>query len=320
MTVLPRAARLLLGAAVVLPLGLAAVALPLGSASAADAPVPLGTAEAFAVLAGSTVTSTGPSVVTGELGVSPGTSITGFPPGLVLGGTRHSADGVAGTAQADVTTAFTNAAARPSSATVGELAGSTLVAGVYADATVTLRLNGTLTLDGQGDPDSVFVFQAGSTFVTGSGSKVLLIGGAQACRVYFQVGSSATLGTDSVLAGTVLAEASITAQTRSAVDGRLLARTGAVTLDTTRVTAPTCAAPAASPSPTAAAVSPAASPASSPAASTQAASSPAASSPASPAASVTPAVSPDATATPTVSATPAASPAAPALPAASASP
>ncbi|MCE0486073.1 ice-binding family protein, partial [Ornithinimicrobium sediminis] len=208
----------------------------------AQAEVNLGTSSSFAVLAGSTVTNTGPSVISGNLGVSPGTAVVGFPPGLVNNGVIHAADAVALQAQADLTTAYNDAAGRPSSTTItADLAGQTLVAGVHTGGAI--ALNGTLTLDGQNDPSSVFIFQAASTLITGSNSSVVLINGAQACNVFWQVGSSATLGTDTRFVGTVMALTSISALTGTTVEGRLLARNGAVTLDTNTVTVPECAEP-----------------------------------------------------------------------------
>src|SRR6185437_7376207 len=219
----------------------AAVVATGGSAQAAQAPVGLGTAASFAVLAGTTVTNTGPSTIHGDLGVSPGTAVTGFPPGTVSNGAIHAADVVAGQAQAAVTTAYIDAAGRSSSGTVSaDLGGQTLVPGVYTGGA--LALNGTLTLNAQGNPNAVFVFQGASTLITGSTSRVALIGGATACNVFWQVGSSATLGTNSVFVGTVLALTSVSATTGASITGRLLARNGAVTLDSNVVTAPVCAA------------------------------------------------------------------------------
>ncbi|WP_432430564.1 ice-binding family protein [Salinilacustrithrix flava] len=209
--------------------------LPAGAATA----VGLGTANEFSVLAGSTVTNTGPTTVTGSLGVSPGTAITGFPPGIV-GGTIHSADATAAQAQTDTTTAYNTAASQtPATAVAVELGGRTLEPGVYRNGT--LGITGTLTLDAQGDPDAVFVFQAGSTLITASGSRVNMINGAQACNVFWQVGSSATLGTSTQFVGTVLALTSITADNGATVQGRLLARNGAVTLDNNVITTTACA-------------------------------------------------------------------------------
>jgi hypothetical protein len=209
-------------------------------AEAAQPPVGLGTAAAFVVLGGATVTNTGPSVLSGDLGVSPGTAISGFPPGTVLG-TRYAADAVAGQAQADLTLAYNDAAGRtPATSVSANLGGRTLTSGVYRSASA-LGLTGVLTLDAQGDPNAVFIFQAGSTLITASGSRVSLIGGAQACNVFWQVGSSATLGTNAIFRGNVLALTSITITTGATVEGRLLARNGAVTLDDNTITRPRCA-------------------------------------------------------------------------------
>jgi ice-binding like protein len=211
------------------------------ASSARAAPVPLGTADSFAVLAASTVTNTGPSVITGDLGLSPGTAVTGFPPGTVTGGRVHATDAVALQAQNDLVTAYNDAAARASTAAISaDLAGRTLTPGVYTSASA-MGLSGALTLDARGDPNAVFVFQAGSTLTTGSASRVVLTGGAQACNVFWQVGSSATIGTASAFAGNILALASVTLTTGATLNGRALARTGAVTLDTNTVTKSTCA-------------------------------------------------------------------------------
>jgi hypothetical protein len=207
-------------------------------AAAAEAPIALGVAESYGVLAGSTVTNTGPSVVDGDLGLSPGSSVTGFPPGNVTGAT-HVADAQAVDAKAALVTAYNDAAGRTTTDTVAaDLGGQTLVPGVYAGGA--LAITGTLTLDAEGDPDAVFVFKASSTLVTASSSSVALIGDADACNVFWQVTSSATLGTGSDFAGTILALASITANTGAEVEGRLLARNAAVTLDTNAVSASAC--------------------------------------------------------------------------------
>lgn len=223
-----------------LAVGLFATIVGTVPAGAAEAPVGLGTVGSFAVLGGSTVTNTGPSVISGDVGVSPGTEVTGFPPGTVNSGTMHVTDAVAAQAQLDLTDAYDDAAGRsPTAAVTADLAGQTLVAGVYSGPT--LALTGSLTLDAQGDPDAVFIFQAESTLVTGSASVVALANGAQACNVFWQVGSSATLGTGSTFVGSVLALTSVTATTGASVDGRLLARNGAVTLDSNTITRSTCA-------------------------------------------------------------------------------
>lgn len=196
--------------------------------------VSLGSSSNFAVLGASTVTNTGPTVVTGDVGLWPGTSITGFPPGIVLGAT-HLTDAVAQQAQSDLTTAYNDAAGRPCGTTLtGQDLGSvgTLGPGVYCFAT-SAQLTGTLPLSGAG----VYIFKIGTTLTTASNSSVTLSNGASACGVWWQVGSSATLGTTTSLAGNVLALASITLNTGSNLNGRALARTGAVTLDSNNVAA-----------------------------------------------------------------------------------
>ncbi|AWS46556.1 ice-binding family protein [Streptosporangium sp. 'caverna'] len=214
------------------------------TASAVAAPVPLGAATNFAVLAGTTVTNTGPSIITGDLGVSPGSAVTGFPPGAVVGGTIHSNDMAAINAKAALTAAYNNAAGQPADATIPtELGGTTRTPGVYNSAAGTFGITGTLTLNAQGNPNAIFIFKTASTLITASGSTVVLTGGAQACNVFWQVGSSATLGTGSSFAGNILALTSITATTNVTVNGRLLARTAAVTLGTNTVTRPLCQIP-----------------------------------------------------------------------------
>jgi len=209
-------------------------------ASAAQAPVNLGTAASFAVLAGSTVTNTGPSTINGNLGVDPGSAVTGFPPGT-LNGTQHDADAVALIAKSDLTTAYNDAASRtPAASAPADLSGETLAPGVYKNA-ISLGLTGTVTLNAEGNPNAVFIFQAGSTLITGSGSHVALTGGAQACNVFWQVGSSATLGTNSTFVGNILALQSISVTTGASIDGRALARNGQVSLDDNTITAANCA-------------------------------------------------------------------------------
>ncbi|MEX2651702.1 MAG: ice-binding family protein [Acidimicrobiia bacterium] len=170
-------------------------------------------------------------------------AITGFPPGIVQPpGTVEAGTPVAQQAQADLTAAYLNAAGRPINATTtADLSGLTLVGGVYEGPSQgALSLTGTLTLDGEGDPNSVFIFQTDSTLITGSGSVVSLINGAQECNVFWQVGSSATLGTGSTFVGNILALTSISVTTNVTVHGRALAQTGAVTLDDDTFTQPLC--------------------------------------------------------------------------------
>ncbi|HXJ41066.1 MAG TPA: ice-binding family protein, partial [Bryobacteraceae bacterium] len=218
------------------------------NAAAQQAPVPLRTASAYGVLAGSTITNTGATTINGDVGLSPGTAVTGFPPGTVVGTTRTAA--AAAPAQAGLVTAYNDAAGRTPVTTVAtELGGQTLVAGVYNSAAGTFGITGILTLDGQNDANAVFIFQAASTLTTAAGapgnpaSQVVLINGAQPCNIFWQVGSSATLGTYSVFQGSILALTSITVTTGATINGRVLARNGAVTLDTNTITTSVCAAP-----------------------------------------------------------------------------
>jgi hypothetical protein len=225
--------------ATIVALGVALAIARSNPATAIATPVPLGTAGTYAVLAGQSVTNTGPSVITGDVGVSPGTSITGFPPGIVLG-TIHSADAAALQAKSDLVTAYNNAAGQATDAVLPpDLGGLTLTPGVYT-APGAAQITGTLTLDAQNNPNAVWVFQIASTLITASASNVNLINGASPCNVYWQVGSSATLGTASTMVGTVMALTSITATTGTDIQGRLLARNGSVTLDTNTITRPDC--------------------------------------------------------------------------------
>lgn len=206
----------------------------------ATTPVNLGTAYSFAVLAGSTITNTGPTILYGDLGLSPGTAVTGFPPGLVIGA-QYIADPVALQAKVDLVTAYDDAAGRGPSTTIPpELGGSVLVPGVYNSATGAFGITGTLTLDALNDANAVFVFQMESTLITATGSDVVFVNRAQACNVYWQVGSSATLGTNSNFLGTILALTSISLTTGATMEGRVLARNGAVTFDSNLVTMAIC--------------------------------------------------------------------------------
>lgn len=233
--------------------------------AAGPAPVGLGTAAAFAVLAGTpAVTNTGPTTITGDVGISPAAAVTGFPPGTVSG-TIHAADAVALQAKTDLATAYLDAAARPTTATHGTLGGLTLPSGVYNAGGVTLGLTGTLTLDGQNDPSSVWVFQSTSDLVTASSSSVNLVNGASACNVFWQVTSSATLGSGSTFVGTILALTSITLNSGVSLNGRALGRNGDVTLINDTITLSTCSTTTPPPTPsTLPSPSPSSSPISSP--------------------------------------------------------
>jgi type VI secretion system secreted protein VgrG len=206
-------------------------------AAQAATTITLGTAANFAVLGGSTVTNTGATTITGDVGVSPGTSITGFPPGILISGALQAGNPAAAKAQADLTTAYNNAAGQgcTNNLTGVDLGGKTLLPGVYCFNS-SAQLTGILTLNFQGNPNAQFIFQIGSTITTASNSSVRLINtgqnSPQACSVFWQVGSSATLGTATAFAGTIMALTSITITTSVALTGRALAINGAVTLDT----------------------------------------------------------------------------------------
>ncbi len=214
-------------------IGLAALVCDPSVVLAQTAPS-LGQAGSFAVLGGSAVTNTGATVIVGDLGIWPNTasSITGFPPGTV-NGTTHAGDAVAMQAQSDLTTAYNNLAGQACNRdlTGTDLGGLTLTPGVYC-FTSTAQLTGILTLDAQGNPNAVFIFKIGATLTTASASSVRVISGGSNCNVFWQVGSSATLGTGTAFVGNILALDSITATTGSSVSGRVLARNGAATLDT----------------------------------------------------------------------------------------
>lgn len=228
--------------------------LPLFASGAAadriiDGPIHLGGADSYGVLGASAVTNTGPTVVSGDVGVSPQSSVTGFdgpPGGLIVDGTLHQTDAHAAQAQNDTATAYDVAASlTPTSSGIAELNGLSLSPGVYSGGALVLSDNGALVL--AGDAESVWVFQAASTLTIGSATSIIITGGASACNVFWQVGSSATLGISAQFQGTVLADQSITATTGATVTGRLLARTGAVTMDTNSVSAPRSCPPSGTP-------------------------------------------------------------------------
>ncbi len=221
------------------PIFLITLLLTIGSSAWAQTVPPLGSAQNFAVLGAAMVTSTGPTVITGNIGVSPGTAITGFPPGIVLGGALHPGDPAATAAQADAHTAYNDLLAEPcgtnlSGLTLGTSPGAvTLPPGVYCFAS-SAQLTGTLTLSGNG----VYIFQIGSTFTSASGATVLMVNGAVASNVFWQVGTSATLGTDTALVGSFIAAVSVTVTTGTSSLGRVFALSGAVTLDTNTMVSP----------------------------------------------------------------------------------
>lgn len=228
-----------------LALGALTIAAISGTADAGIvATVPLATAGSYSVLAGTTVTNTGPSVLGESLGVHPGTAVEGFPPGIVSApGTIDGGGPTSLTAQNDLTIAYDNAAGRTVefTRTNPDLVGQTLIPGVYAaTAKAPLSLSGQLVLDGQNNSSAVFIFQTDSTLITGSGSSILLINGASECNVFWQVGSSATLGSGSVFVGNILALTSVTVESGVTVRGRALARNGAVTLINDTFVAPSC--------------------------------------------------------------------------------
>lgn len=211
-------------------------------ATAADDSI-LGTSDSFVVLAGAGVTNTGPTTLSGDLGTFPTTDIAGDSSIVFTSGVNHAGDAVTQGAKDDLVTGYnTVAAAGPPTSISDDLAGKVLKPGVYNSAS-SLGLSGELTLDAEGNPDAIFVFQAGSTITTSSASQVTLVNGARACNVFWLAGSSTTLGTDSNFIGTSISLTSATLQTGAAVEGRILARNGAVTLDTNIITAPSCDTP-----------------------------------------------------------------------------
>ena len=204
-------------------------------ATAVQAPVALGSDATFGVLAATTVTTIPATTINGNLGVYTGNTVTGSP---IINGTMHLADAISAQAQLDLTTAYNDAAGRTVEAVTvaGNLGGQTLSPGLYTSATSLEISSGDLTLDALGDPNGVWIFQMGSTLVTTVGRQVILSGGARAENVFWQVGSSATIGGSSVFKGTIMADQSITMNTGATLDGRALARNGAVALDANTIT------------------------------------------------------------------------------------
>jgi len=203
--------------------------------------VPLSSAANFEALAGSTVTNTGPTIITGgNLGLSPGSAVTGFPPGTLTPlAVMHITDPTAAQAELDLTTAYLYTAGLPGGAVLpGDMSGLTFAPGLYTTSSTVMLSAGNVTLDAQGDPNGVFIFQVGSTLTTIGSTQVVLAGGAQAQNVFWEVASSATLGTNSIFQGTILSLQSITLDTGATLIGRALARNAAVTLDSNTLTAP----------------------------------------------------------------------------------
>jgi hypothetical protein len=201
--------------------------------------VSLGASVNFAVLAGQTVTSTGATVVKGDLGVSPGSAVDGFPPGTVTG-TQHVTDTAATAGIAALTTAYNDAAGRtlcPVSV-AGNIGGQTLAPGLYKSTSGLEVTSGDLTLDAKGNVNAVFIFQIASTLVTTESRHVVLAGGARAANIFWQVGTSASLGTTSTFVGTIMADQTISLDTGATLQGRALARIGEVTLDGNTITKP----------------------------------------------------------------------------------
>lgn len=199
----------------------------------------LGAAAGYAILAGSTITNTGLTVVNGGVGLSPGSAVTGFPPGIIRG-VQNVSNQAAARAMSDLTSAYNELAGRTLAPILvaGNLGGQTLAPGLYKSTSSLAISSGDLTLDAQGNRNAVFVFQVASTLTTTSGRKVILSGGARASNVFWQVGSSATLGTTSTFQGSILADQSISLETGATLNGRALARIGGVTMDANSVVLP----------------------------------------------------------------------------------
>lgn len=221
--------------------GAAMAMVPSAAQAAPGTPVPLGDAAGFAVLAGAGITNTGATTLAGDIGSFPTTSISGLGTVTLVGGVDRSGESVTTQAKTDLVTAYDAASAQTPDPLGGvELAGLTLEPGVY-DTGGVIELNGNLTLDANGDPDAVFVFQSLSTLLTGPAGSITFVDGATACNLYWRVPTSATIGTGSQFAGTILAEASISFGAGATLQGRALAQSGAVTMITNTITIPACA-------------------------------------------------------------------------------
>lgn len=224
------------------------------SSNAATPVITPGTTSTYGVLAATTITNAGSTVINGsaggDIGMAPGTSFTGNT-SVSATGVQHIADTAATTAQTDLVTAF-NSISAPAATVLAsdELASHVITPGTYSTGSGAIANSGALTLDAQGDANAVFIFQAGTTLITSPGSTMTLVNGAQACHVYWKVGSSATLGANSTFVGHVYALTSITANTGASIQGQLLARNGAVNLNANTITNSACAAAAVTPTPT----------------------------------------------------------------------
>ncbi len=210
------------------------------AAATSQLPVALLTSDDYAILAGASITNTGITNVTGDLGLSPGTSVTGFPPGVLVG-TMDVANPSAAQSQVDLTAAYNSAAGRSVGpiSVAGNVGGMTLPPGLYKSSSGLTISSGDLTLDAKGNPNAIWIFQIASTLTTTSGRKVILTGEAKAANVYWQVGTSATLGTSTVFKGTIMADQSISMNTGASLEGRALARVGSVTLNGNTIVKPT---------------------------------------------------------------------------------
>lgn len=244
----------LIGVIGLLVAGLAALFVSPSISSAAVPLIRQGSTSTYGVLAASTVTNTGPTTISGtaggDVGLYPGISYTGSQ-SVTRSGVDHIADSAARIAQSDLVTAYNDLGVpAPTTLAAPDLAGQTIRPGTYSTAAGTFANSGTLTLDAQGDPNAVFIFQTASTVVTSTGSSMVLANGAQACNVYWRVGSSATLGVNSLFIGHIYALTSITATTGATINGQLLARNGAVTLDSNTIVNNACATSAATTSTT----------------------------------------------------------------------